>query len=79
MHIIIIYLTIVKFYEAYLHVSHVQVNFLELTGMRCNSSGYLKTLVTCNVFPQMKGYASKQYYVIFLCYALISQNAILIL
>ena len=30
---------------------------------RCNSSSYLKTLVTCNVFTQMKGYASKQYYV----------------
>ena len=30
---------------------------------RCNSSSYLKTLVTCNVFTQMKGYASIQYYV----------------
>ena len=30
---------------------------------RCNSSSYLKTLVTCNVFTQMKGYTSKQYYV----------------
>ena len=37
-------------------------------NVRCNSSSYLKTLVTCNVFTQMKGYASKQYYVYILCY-----------
>ena len=29
-------------------------------NVRCNSSSYLKTLVICNVFTQMKGYASKQ-------------------
>ena len=61
------YITIVKICHAYLHVCHVQI-FLELTGLRCNSSGYLKTLVTGNVFTQMKGYDSKQYDVYILCY-----------
>ena len=55
------YMTLVKFHQAYLHVCHVQINFLELTGMRCNSSGYLKTLITCNLFTQIKGCESKQY------------------
>ena len=65
-----LYITIVKFYQAYnLHVCHVQINFLELTRM-CGviHQVILKTLVTCNVFTQMKGYAFKQYYVYILCY-----------
>ena len=54
-----LYVTIVKFHQAYLHVCHGQINFLELTRMRCNSSCYLKTLITCNVFTQM--YHSQYY------------------
>ena len=69
------YITIVKFYQAYQHVCHVQLIKLSqpifgspniiysivLTGMHCNLSGYLKTLITCNLFTQMKGCESKQY------------------
>ena len=65
------YITIVKICHAYLHVCHVQINFLELTGLRCNSSGYLKTLVTCIVFTQMKGYDSKQYNVLTCLYIML--------